>query len=237
MKSNGKPTNGYKAIIFDFGGTLDANGVAWMDRLFPIYREEGVGLSAEEFANLFLQVDESLTGQKKLRGQGYRETILAQTREVLRLAGARRLGLAERIADRFAEESQKSFDKTQKVLTRLHRSYRLGIISNFYGNLDAVFKSINMDPFFEVLADSQRLGVSKPDPRIFQYALREMELKPEQCLMVGDSLSADMGGARAIGMPHAWLYGDRFKQGKPSEACCKGDRVLRSLDELTELLS
>lgn len=237
MKGNGTKATGYKAVIFDFGGTLDANGVPWLDRLYPLYREEGVGLSAEEFAALFLRVDNSLTGQRKLRGQGYRETILAQTREVLRLAGARRLGLAERIADRFAAESQKAFERSQKVLTRLHRDFRLGIISNFYGNLDAVFKSINLDPFFEVLADSERLGVSKPDPRIFQYALREMELKPEQCLMVGDSLSSDMAGARAIGMPHAWLYGDRFKQGKPAEACCKADKVLRSLDELADILS
>ena len=156
---------------------------------------------------------------------------------MLRLAGSRRLGLAERIVDRFSVDSQKAFDRSHKVLTRLHKSFRLGIISNFYGNLDSVFKSINMDPFFEVLADSHRLGVAKPDPRIFQYALREMELKPEQCLMVGDSLSIDMAGARSVGMPHAWLFGDRFKQGKPADSCCKGDCVLRSLEELAEILS
>lgn len=229
-------SNGFKAVIFDFGGTLDSNGMPWLDRLYPIYRAEGVGLSEEEFAGLFLRVDGALTGQKKLRVQGYRDTILTHTREVLRLAGARRLGLAERISDRFSSDSHKAFEKSQKILTRLHKSYRLGIISNFYGNLDAVFKSINLDPFFEVLADSQRLGVSKPDPRIFQYALREMELKADQCLMVGDSISCDMTGARSVGMPHAWLFGDRFKQGKPAEACCKGDRVLRSLDELAALL-
>jgi len=229
--------NSFKAILFDFGGTLDANGLPWFDRLYPIYRQEGVGLSEEEFAGFFLQADLLLTGQKKLRGQGYRDTILAHTREVLRLAGIRRLGLPERIADRFSEVSLKNLSRVQQVLARLHKNYRLGIVSNFYGNLDSVFKSINMDPFFEILADSTRLGVEKPDPRIFRYALREMELKPEQCLMVGDSISRDMAGARAAGMAHAWLFGERFKQGQPSETCCKGDLVLRSLDQLTELLS
>lgn len=230
-------TNGFKAILFDFGGTLDANGLAWLDRLYPLYREEGVGLSGEEFAGFFYQADGLINGHKKLRGQGYRETLLTQTREVLRLGGARRLGLAERISDRFADQSQKHFERAVRILTRLHKRYRLGVVSNFYGNLDSVFKSINLDPFFEVLADSQRLGVSKPDARIFQYALRELELQPSQVLMVGDSYCCDMAGARAAGMPHAWLFGDRFKQGKPAETCCKGDRILRSLDELLDLLA
>lgn len=228
--------NSFKAILFDFGGTLDSNGVAWLDRMYPIYREEGIGLSEEEFAAFFFEADGLLSGQKRLRTHGYRETLLAQTREVLKLAGARRLGQAERITDKFVADSEKAFEKTRKTLAKLHRSYRLGVVSNFYGNLDTVFKNTHLDPFFEVVADSQRLGVAKPDPRIFAYVLRELELRPDQCLMVGDSISKDMAGARGVGMPHAWLYGDRFKAGKPSETCCKADPVLRSLEDLSKLL-
>ena len=48
---------------------------------------------------------------------------------------------------------------------------------------------------------------------------------------VGDSLPRDMAGARAVGMPHIWLSGDRA-----GAACCAGDRVIRTLDDLEAAL-
>jgi putative hydrolase of the HAD superfamily len=119
------------------------------------------------------------------------------------------------------------------LLSRLHRRYRLGIVSNFYGNLGTVCHNAGIHPFFSVIVDSTRVGCSKPDPRIFQSALDELALAPADVVFVGDSLPRDMAGARAIGMPHIWLVGDGAP---PSAPCCPGDRLLRSLEELEELL-
>jgi HAD superfamily hydrolase (TIGR01549 family) len=53
---------------------------------------------------------------------------------------------------------------------------------------------------FEVLSISCEVGYLKPHPRIFQHALDALGIEPEEAVMVGDSLRADVGGAKALGM-------------------------------------
>jgi len=53
---------------------------------------------------------------------------------------------------------------------------------------------------FEVLSISCEIGYLKPDPRIFRHALDALGVEPEETVMVGDSLRADVGGAKALGM-------------------------------------
>jgi HAD superfamily hydrolase (TIGR01549 family) len=58
--------------------------------------------------------------------------------------------------------------------------------------------------FFEVLSISCEVGYLKPDPRLFQHALGELGVRPEETVMVGDSLRADVGGAKALNMTTVW---------------------------------
>lgn len=55
-----------------------------------------------------------------------------------------------------------------------------------------------------MVAVSHDVGYLKPHPRIFEYALDEMGLRPEETAMVGDNLRADVGGAKALGMVAVW---------------------------------
>jgi FMN phosphatase YigB (HAD superfamily) len=58
-----------------------------------------------------------------------------------------------------------------------------------------------------------------------------LRVAPAEATFVGDSLSRDMAGARAMGMPHIWLAG-----GAAGTACCAGDRVIRTLIDLEGVL-
>ena len=60
-------------------------------------------------------------------------------------------------------------------------------------------------PLIETVADSSRLGIFKPDPRIFRAALDAMAIEPDAALMVGDSLGKDCAPAQALGMTTVWL--------------------------------
>ncbi len=64
------------------------------------------------------------------------------------------------------------FARNLPVLEALGRRCRLGIVSNFYGNLEAVCASVGLAPLFGVMADSDRVGAKKPDPKLFRFALR-----------------------------------------------------------------
>ena len=71
------------------------------------------------------------------------------------------------------------------------------VVSNFYGNLEAVCDSAGVAPLFGVMVDSHRVGGEKPDPAIFRAALDALNAAPETTLYVGDLLRIAIAKARA----------------------------------------
>lgn len=222
-----------RALLFDFGGTLDADGVAWRDRFYALYKRRGLGGSPEAFTRAFHASDDSLPSRFRLRGLELEETLLLQTQGVLEALAPERMDEAPAIAAEFTAESRRSFSRNRPVLERLGRSWRLGIVSNFYGNLDSILNGEGLSGLFGAVADSGVVGCSKPESRIFLDALARLGASPQESWMVGDSLERDMRGAEALGLRHAWLRGRR-----PAEnACCGEARVLDSLAELEGALA
>jgi putative hydrolase of the HAD superfamily len=198
----------YQTVLFDFGGTLDSDGVAWKERVHRHYRDEGVALSAEEFAPLFYAADDPLIGTIG------RDADLAATVAVLTEnleTGLSRHGntsdhaRAKRAAARFMAEAAAAFARNRPVLEKLAQRYRLGIVSNFYGNLEAVCGGAGLAPYFGAMADSYCVGAEKPEPAIFKAALDPLKGSPETTLFVGDSLRRDREGARRMGMDFIWI--------------------------------
>lgn len=220
-----------KAILFDFGGTLDADGRAWLERFRPIYKEAGVETASERFDRAFYDSDDSLPSRFLLKGLSLENTLLLQVRCVLESLALSRCGLAEIIAGRFLQESRAAFCRNRPLLESLRRRYRLGIVSNFYGNLSSVLASERLLDLFDVVADSGELGLLKPDGAIFQHALRALDCAADQALMVGDSVPRDMRGAEGQGMAHALLA--------PLEkaACCPKVLRLTALNDLEAALA
>jgi HAD superfamily hydrolase (TIGR01509 family) len=77
---------------------------------------------------------------------------------------------------------------------------QLAVVSNSEGTLAALFDHIDFTRHFQVVIDSWVVGVTKPDPRIFHAALERLHVRPDEALMVGDSIKADVEGARAAGV-------------------------------------
>jgi putative hydrolase of the HAD superfamily len=78
--------------------------------------------------------------------------------------------------------------------------YRLGVISNSDGSIERSMNKLGFAPFFDCMIDSQVVGVEKPDPRIFEIALQQIDLSAEQCVYVGDNYDRDVIGARRAGL-------------------------------------
>lgn len=202
-----------ETLLFDFGGTLDSDGVAWKERFHALYRAEGLDLSAEAFAPAFYAADDALVGVVA-PWAGLEETVQALAvgleAELARRgdrAGQEEINGArgQRVASRFLSEMSLAFARNRPVLEALGARYRLGVVSNFYGNLEAACESSGLASLFGVMADSQRVGAEKPEPAIFHAALAALRAKPETAVMVGDSLSRDGEGARRSGMGFIWI--------------------------------
>jgi len=220
------------AVLFDFGGTLDAPGVTWKERAWRLYKGAGVVADAAVFDPVFYKADDALVGAVPLT-LPLADTVhrvFAGVSAGLGVADAR---LTERLAGRFVDDTRAHLASSAAILTRLAARYRLGIVSNFYGNLAAICAEAGLSPLLGVVADSTVVGAGKPDARIFRHALDALGVAAAAATFVGDSRPRDMEGARALGMRHVWLVDAAAPAAPP---CCAGDPVIRSLDELEDIL-
>ncbi len=127
-----------------------------------------------------------------------------------------------------------AFARNRPVLEALGERYRLGVVSNFYGNLEAACESSGLAPLFGVMTDSQRVGAEKPEPAIFQAALSALNATAATTVMVGDSLRRDGEGARRSGLSFIWIAPESVRA---AERGGLADRpVLAAVTALPDLL-
>jgi len=93
------------------------------------------------------------------------------------------------------------FDGTFTILEYLQNKYELHIITNgFEEAQERKMKTSNIRSYFKTITNSEMVGVKKPNPKIFNFALDIANANVEESIMIGDSLEADIEGADNIGM-------------------------------------
>ena len=93
------------------------------------------------------------------------------------------------------------FPNTIKILEYLKPKYNLHIITNGFQEIqEKKMVNSNIRDFFDQIINSEMAGVKKPNPIIFELALNSANTIPENSIMIGDSLEADILGAKAVGL-------------------------------------
>ena len=118
---------------------------------------------------------------------------------------------------------------TRKTLQRIGQRYQIGVISNADGKIAQVLERCGIADCFLNITDSGLVGYEKPRAEIFEAALHEMGVRPEDSLYVGDVYSVDYLGATRAGM-QAVLFD---VAGAYTE---KGVPRVETLEELEEVL-
>lgn len=221
-----------RAVLFDFGGTLDADGLTWRQQFYPIYRRLGFLWPKNKFDPLFYYADDTLT-ERTLKSVSYDKTVRLQVSLLLKKAGCHNPKAVGNVSQAFLRASRAHLKRNRPLLKRLKKKYRLGIVSNFYGNLSTILKGEGYGKLIDAVADSARVGCIKPNPGIFLAALKKLGVRPEESVFVGDSRKRDMRGAKELGMRHIWVA-NRKALNLPT--CCPGDIVIRSVLELEDIL-
>ena len=93
------------------------------------------------------------------------------------------------------------FENTFEVLDYLYQHYNLHIITN--GFEEVQHKKLTRSKiihYFDTITNSEMVGVKKPNPKIFNYALKQANAEITKSIMIGDSYEADILGAKSIGM-------------------------------------
>ncbi|MBI4208202.1 MAG: HAD family hydrolase [Deltaproteobacteria bacterium] len=226
-------TSNIQCLLLDYGGTLDSDGETWLRRFFRLYQEEGFDIPLEKFEKAFYASDDALNKSQKIQNAGLLETLKLQVHGVFKNLKIRERKRRQRIIENFFIDSVRQIQRNLPLLKRLASRYRLGIISNFYGNLETILEEQGLKPLLDLWLDSTQAGLMKPEPAFFQKAIDHWRGKPSQILMVGDSPNRDMQGAKGVGMPHVWLCNaDNLKK----DPCCSGDPKISSFLDLENLL-
>jgi putative hydrolase of the HAD superfamily len=98
-------------------------------------------------------------------------------------------------------EAWQLYPETLATLTALaDRGFPLGVISNFDSRLFGLLDGLGLTRFFDPIVISTHMGAAKPEKAIFTQALARHGFRPEDTFHVGDSLQADVAGARGVSM-------------------------------------
>ncbi|WP_456365391.1 TIGR02253 family HAD-type hydrolase [Thermococcus sp.] len=108
--------------------------------------------------------------------------------------------------------------------------YKLGVITSGPEYQRLKLELAGLSGYFDVIVTREDVKAIKPEPKIFLHALEALNVRPGEALMVGDSLSQDVYGAKNVGMTAVWINRD----GEPGYHMA--DYEIRTLHELRKIL-
>lgn len=196
--------SGLRAVLFDAGNTLleiDYGGI------IAALTAEGIRVAPDALRAAECRARVRLDPVLRVRSTESREVFrsyFAFTAEALGLPltpALDRAWAALQEQDRRQGLWRHADPDARAVLEALAgEGYRLAVISNADGRVEATLERLGLGRWAEFVLDSALVGVEKPDPRIFRLALERMGLAPAEAVYVGDFYAVDILGARAAGM-------------------------------------
>ena len=228
----------YRHIFFDLDRTLwdfDAAAEVAFEKIYEKYNLKSLGIpNAHEFHEVYHPLNEELW--VLYRADKITKDELNRTRflKPLEHYGIHDVELADHLSEDYVYWSPRIVrlvPGTMELLDYLKPKYHLHLITNGFQEVQHTkLSGSGMEPYFETLTVSEEVGVKKPNPEIFHYALRKANATAEESLMIGDEMAVDIDGARAAGMDQILF--------NPSGQKVDGERTfeVKSLLEIKGLL-
>ncbi len=187
-----------QAVFFDFGGVVARVDHEHMRRL-----EGEFGLPERALWSSMYETPE----WRELRvGQGSEEAWVLAIRRSLDEAAGR--PVADQVSERWVECWRGLDDGIMGLMDALRGRYRMGMISNATLTLEDELRDHHgIHDLFEVIVNSARVGVAKPDPRIYHHAAKALDVQPGACVHI-DDLPHNIEGARQAGFGAVHYQGD-----------------------------
>jgi putative hydrolase of the HAD superfamily len=124
-------------------------------------------------------------------------------------------------------------ENAEPLLRSLYGRYKLGIVSNYAipECVDKLLKIYGLDGLFDVVVVSGAVNKRKPSPEIFNRTLNALGVSAAETVFVGDTMDADVEGAKAVGMKAVYI-----KRREEKQADAPPDATIKNLTELASLL-
>ncbi len=231
-----------KGYLFDFGGTLDTAGCHWGQMLWHAYQRQQVPVTEEQFREAYVYGERTLGRTPIIQSDySFHKTLEVKIRiemEYLCTSGAWNADektFGAKLADVLNDVYQRVVEITvhsASVLEKLAAKYPMVLVSNFYGNITNVLAEFRLDKYFKDIVESAVVGIRKPDHRIYLLGVEALGLKPEECVVVGDSFYKDIEPAKKAGCHAVWFKGEGWTEQQYDETI--PDKVITDLEQLLD---
>jgi HAD superfamily hydrolase (TIGR01549 family) len=246
-KLNKKEAKKYKAIFFDFGGTLmcaESDNVAHSHMMKEVIQKYNLPTSPEDMVtkyNSFL-----FTKEMTLRDTDPEENSFTPLRESTKKA------FKGVLTEYDIQPSKEDFQWFSKSFFENHKKYiklfpetllilqelkntdlHLGIISDIDNDFQEFqFKVFGISKIFDSITTSEEVQIYKPKEKIFQIALNKAGCQGKESIIIGDSYKKDIVGGKNMGMTTIWI--NKFSGNNTDNN--KADFIVKDLKEISPIL-
>ena len=229
-----------KGVIFDYGGTIDTNGIHWGEVIREEYHRAGVMIEKTLFREAYVYAERALAKAPIINADDTFRTLLhkkmALQAEYLNgknypidneKAGEIADGCYRRVLDTLAT--------SRTIVEELSDRYPTVLVTNFYGNMPVVLKEFGLDSCFGHIIESAVVGLRKPDPALFAKGVEALGLEPFEVVVIGDSYRKDIHPARTLGCKAVWLKKICWEE-EPILPGAEPTAIISSLEELPAII-
>lgn len=228
----------YKNLFFDLDDTLWSFSANARDTFEEMYDRYGLNAFFDSFEHFYSLYQRRNTELWEEYGNGQITKDELNRRRFLyplEAVGAGDSALAKAYSDGFFSvipTKSRLMPHAVEVLEALAPQYNLYILSNGFRELQyRKMCSAGIDSYFKKVILSDDIGLLKPAPQLFHFALSATQSELRESLMIGDSWDADIAGARGVGMDHAF-----YNVSGRTEFPFKPTYLLNDLKELMQIL-
>ena len=226
-----------KGYIFDYGGTLDTGGQHWGKVIWHAYERQQVPVTEEAFRAAYVHAERTLGKNPIIQPDfTFYKTIETKIRIQLEyLQEQSQLSIVNSQLSTLTDDlyvlTCKETSKSREVLLQLKQQYPMVLVSNFYGNIATVLKEFKLDGIFDTIIESAVVGVRKPDPQIFTLGVEALGMRPDEVVVVGDSMDKDIIPAGKAGCHTVWFKGEGWTNDPVDESAAE-----KVITDLTQIL-
>lgn len=214
----------YKNLYFDLDRTLwdfQSNSEHTLGDLIKRHVPE-INSRFNEFLTVYYEVNEKLWLQYR-NGELAKEVLRTKRfSDTLKIMGINSISAATKIGDDYIKESPYKtglFPFAIETLEYLRgKGYRMFLLTNGFLEVQIVkIRESKLEPFFQKMITSEEAGYQKPHRKAFEYAVKTVNSKKAESIMIGDDLDNDIFGAKRFGMDTVFFNPDKIMhQSKPT---------------------
>lgn len=204
----------YSTLFFDLDNTLwdfSLSAKETFQEIFEInyLKKQGVP-SIAHFMEYYKGINEKLWGE--YRENKIQKSELSYKRFDLTLNefGIFNTPLAKKMASDYIIISPfktRLYNDTIEILEKLKPHFKLLILTNGFEEIQVErMQRTGLNKYFQEMVTAEKAHALKPHPGIFEYAFRVSSSLPNECIMIGDDLEADIKGAVNAGIDSIWLH-------------------------------